>query len=178
MEVLLKSMKLILMFTILLLLGVLKSNAQVDPKDEWVLDCRLWENGGWVSYGMQMTQKYQIGGLNTVRVCELFAKNLGGLLNELEIVELTPGYDPDNSDNMDYWFYTGGTIISPDPVEESYVSVYFMGHKGKSTTYLSPGIYDGLIKLKDKSSDVEYEIPLTIIAWKPEKTRFNSQFAC
>lgn len=147
-----------------------------DAKDGLTFECKKWEERQNQACGpspFDLSKRFQIGGLSTADMGWITITNTGNRHVELELVELTPGYDK-NDAGQRYWFIDVSKRMSAKRGEKIRIKPTFVGRQRSTgshskTLWVDEGAYDGSMKLRNKANGAIYEFKFTVHAYKPGK---------
>ena len=166
--------KLFLLITTLLL-SSLVTFAQ-DSKDGLTFECKKFEERQHQACGpspFDLNKRFQIGGLAVADMGWITITNTGNRYVELELVELTPGYDKDDAEQR-FWFSDVSKRMSAKRGEKIRIKPTFVGRQKYIRSYqkvlwVDEGTYEGTLKLRNRANGAIYEFKFTVYAFKPGK---------
>ena len=168
------SHKFFLVVTTLLLSSVV-TFAQ-DSKDGLTFECKKWEERQHQACGpspFDLSKRFQIGGLAAADMGWITITNTGNRYVELELVELTPGFDK-NDPEQRYWFIDVSERMSAKRGEKIRIKPTFVGRQKATTSHakrewVDEGTHEGSMKLRNTANGAIYEFKFTVYAFKPGK---------
>ncbi len=146
--------------------------AQEKSGATWSFSCRKWEERKWSDCGdspFDLTRKFLIGHSEGTPVGHLTIVNQTNQRRVLEYVEISPAYDADDL-QQPYWFTgLGKENLIAEPGRKYKLTLHFIGRRKASKSYahrpwVSPGVHEGTMKLRDKVTGEIYEFKISVHA--------------
>lgn len=122
---------------------------------------------------LQLERRFKIWDAEFVHVGHVTIVNRSGKVRALEVVEISPAYNPDDP-QQPFWF---GDVKKRElhlrPGAKLTLKPTFVGRKRATRSYdprpwVDPGTYEGTMLLRDKTGGDELRFTMTIFAYKPD----------
>lgn len=165
-----------ILFAATLMFGSAVAPAQVNAQTGLEITCWKREERQRVACGpspLQMENRFKIGDSEFMLVGNVTITNRTNKYRTLEVVGVSPAYDPDNPDQP-FWF---GSVepkqdVHIKPGGKLSLQPTFNGRTRHRQSYdrgtwVAPGTYEGTMIVRDKTGGEEYRFTMTIFAYKP-----------